>query len=142
MHPAHAFPYVRFVKFNSVGVAGFIVQIAVLAALVQIGVHYLVATVLAVECAILHNFLWHERWTWRDRPAAGRGRLRRLWRFHALNGTVSLIGNVVLMRVFVGSLGLPAIPANLVAVIACSLVNFFASDRMVFSPARSKPLPR
>lgn len=131
----------RFVKFNSVGVAGFVLQITVLAALLYAGVHYLAATALAVESAVLHNFFWHERWTWRDRPAAGRGRLHRLWRFHALNGLVSLAGNVALMRLFVGTFGVPPIPANLLAVLACALVNFFASDRLVFSPS-AKSLPQ
>ena len=136
----------RFVKFNSVGVAGFLLQIAVLAALLYGGVHYLAATALAVESAVLHNFFWHERWTWRDRPAAGRGRLHRLGRFHALNGLVSLIGNVALMGLFVGTVGLPPIPANLLAVLVCGLVNYFASDRLVFSPppppAGANSLPR
>ena len=122
----------RFLKFNSIGVAGFVLQLATLAVLLYFGVHYLVATGLAVEAAVLHNFVWHERWTWRDRPAAGRSRLDRLLRFHALNGLVSLVGNVVLMRVLVGTFGLPAIPANLAAVLACSLVNYFASNRFVF----------
>jgi len=122
----------RFLRFNGVGVAGFVVQLAVLSLLLYAGGHYLVATALAVESAVLHNFWWHERWTWRDRPAAGRGRLARLGRFHALNGLVSLVGNIVLMRLFVGTFGIPAIPANLMAVAACSLVNFFASDRLVF----------
>jgi putative flippase GtrA len=126
---------VRFVKFNSVGVAGFVLQIAALAGLLHFGVHYLAATLVAVESAILHNFFWHERWTWRDRPAAGGGRLARLFRFHALNGMVSLVGNLLLMRLFVGTFGMPAIPANLVAVLACALVNYFASDRFVFRPA-------
>ena len=122
----------RFIRFNSVGVVGFALQMGVLAMLLYAGVHYLVATALAVETAILHNFLWHERWTWRDRPAAGRGRLARLGRFHALNGLISLVGNVLLMRLFVGTFGLPAIPANVAAVLACSAVNYFASDRLVF----------
>lgn len=123
----------RFVKFNSVGVAGFAVQVAMLAVLLYSGIHYLAATVLAVEAAILHNFFWHERWTWRDRPSDGRGRLARLWRFHALNGLVSLVGNLLLMRLLVGTMGMPAIPANLLAVTACSLVNYLASDRVVFA---------
>jgi putative flippase GtrA len=122
----------RFIRFNSVGLAGFVLQLGVLALLLHAGVHYLVATALAVETAVLHNFLWHERWTWRDRPATGRGRLARLARFHALNGLVSLVGNVALMRLLVGTLGVPAIPANLLAVVACSLVNYVASDRIVF----------
>jgi dolichol-phosphate mannosyltransferase len=128
---------VRFVRFNSVGAGGFLLQIGVLAALLHVGVHYLAATALAVETAVLHNFLWHERWTWRDRPASGRRRLARLARFHALNGLVSLVGNLLLMRLFVGSFGLPAIPANLLAVIACALVNYVASDRLVFSRGHS-----
>jgi len=122
----------RFLRFNSIGVVGFVLQLGVLALLLYTGAHYLVATAVAVEAAVLHNFLWHERWTWRDRPATGRSRVARLWRFHALNGLVSLVGNVLLMRLFVGTFGLPAIPANLLAVLACSAINYFASDRLVF----------
>jgi dolichol-phosphate mannosyltransferase len=128
---------VRFVKFNSVGVAGFVLQLAVLGTLLHAGAHYLAATVVAVESAILHNFFWHERWTWRDRPSAGRGRLDRLRRFHALNGLVSLAGNVLLMRLLVGTFGVPPIAANVIAVLACSIVNYVAGDRVVF-----RTLPR
>jgi dolichol-phosphate mannosyltransferase len=123
---------VRFVRFNAVGVVGFLLQMAVLWLLVRAGVHYLLATALAVECAVLHNFLWHERWTWKDRPATGRVRLGRLARFHALNGMVSLIGNLMLMRGLVGVLGMPVLAANLIAVSICALVNFAASERAVF----------
>jgi putative flippase GtrA len=31
--------------------------------------NYLLATALAVETAVIHNFLWHQRFTWSDRPA-------------------------------------------------------------------------
>jgi putative flippase GtrA len=81
---------------------------------------------------VLHNFLWHERWTWRDRPAAGIARLDRLWRFHVCNGLVSLIGNLILMRTLVGLVGMQPVAANAIAVLACALVNFTASDRLVF----------
>ncbi len=123
----------RFFRFNAVGVVGFAIQLGVLTALLHVNVHYLAATALAVEAAILHNFLWHERWTWRDRPAAGRARIARLWRFHAVNGFVSLAGNVLLMRLLVGGFGVPPLAANIAAVIACSLINFSGSDRIVFA---------
>jgi putative flippase GtrA len=122
----------RFWRFNGVGVVGFAVQLGVLALLLRLGLHYLAATALAVEITILHNFAWHERWTWKDRPAGGQVRRGRLWRFHALNGTVSLAGNLLLMGALVGTLGLSPVPANLVAVLACAMLNFVASDRVVF----------
>lgn len=131
----------RFIRFNGVGVAGFVLQIAVLAALLRLDVHYLIATGLAVECAVLHNFFWHERWTWADRPAGGRVRLGRLGRFHALNGMVSLVGNLLLMRLLVGTFGIPAIPANLLSVLACAAINYFGSDRVVFRPPTSTLRP-
>lgn len=122
----------RFLKFNAVGIAGFALQLGVLTVLLRVGVHYLAATTIAVELTMLHNFAWHERWTWKDRLAEAGGRGQRLWRFHAAHGIVSLAGNLLIMRLFVGLLGWPAVPANLVAVLLCALVNFTASDRFVF----------
>ncbi len=125
-------PSSRFLKFNGVGAMGFLLQLGLLALLLHLRAHYLAATAIAVELTILHNFAWHERWTWRDRPATAGGRIRRLWRFHATNGLVSLAGNLLLMRLLVGAAGLPPVLANLLAVLACALVNYAASDRFVF----------
>ena len=63
----------RWLKFNFVGLIGIGVQLLALA-LLKSGLHlnYLLATALAVETAVVHNFLWHERFTWRDRVAKAR----------------------------------------------------------------------
>jgi putative flippase GtrA len=127
----------RWTVFNLVGVAGVAVQLGTLAVLVHcLHVQYLAATALAVEAAVVHNFLWHQRWTWRDRPAGSpRALIARLWRFHLLNGAISLGGNLSLMALLSGVLHVPVVAANLAAVIACSLVNFVASDAAVFRSA-------
>lgn len=122
----------RFLKFNGVGIVGFVLQLGLLALFLRLGAHYLAATALAVELTVLHNFFWHERWTWRDRPAGDAGSWRRLWRFHAANGLISLAGNLVLMRIFVGLLDMPPVPANVLSALVCALINFTASDRFVF----------
>jgi hypothetical protein len=58
----------RWLKFNAVGGIGIGVQLAALAILKSVlHVDYLAATASAVEAAILHNFFWHERFTWADR---------------------------------------------------------------------------
>jgi len=124
----------RWLKFNAVGGIGIGVQLTALAIFRSLlHLDYLLATVLAVEAAVLHNFLWHERFTWADRPS---GRFRhsmvRLVRFNASNGLVSILGNVLLMRLLVGALGMRYFVGNLIAIATCSLVNFLLSDRFVF----------
>lgn len=132
----------RWLSFNGVGLLGFGVQLALLAVLVHgFGVHYLAATGVAVEAAVLHNFVWHQRWTWRDRPARGvREIAARLARFHALNGAISLAGNLILMTVLTGLLRLDPVPANVAAVAVCALATFGASEAVVFRAARVSAL--
>src|SRR5262245_12690714 len=132
----------RFVRFNGVGAVGFAVQLAALGCLLRAGVPYLLATALAVEASVLNNFVWHERWTWRDRPATGRARLQRLGRFHLLNGVVSLGGNLLIVSLLVNQAGWTPVPANVVAVIACGILNFFGADRIVFDARRPEGLRR
>ena len=124
----------RWLKFNLVGGLGIAVQLGCLAAL-RHRMHYLGATALAVELAVLHNFAWHCRFTWRDRPGGGRERWRRLLRFHAGNGVLSIAGNVALMALLTGRLGLPVLPANAIAIALCSVANFAAAEWFVFRPA-------
>jgi putative flippase GtrA len=128
----------RWLKFNAVGAIGIGVQLAALAILKGLlRLPYLTATALAVEAAVLHNFVWHERWTWKDRRQAGGSVLSRLVRFHLGNGLVSIAVNLVAMRLLVGRLHMQYLIANLLAITAGSLANFFISDLLVFRRARS-----
>jgi putative flippase GtrA len=124
----------RWLKFNAVGGIGIGVQLAALAIFRSLlHLDYLLATALAVETAVIHNFLWHERYTWADRPARRfTHSLTRLARFNASNGLVSIVGNLLLMRLLAGTLRIEYFVANLIAIAACSLVNFLLSDCFVF----------
>lgn len=129
-HPSIARP----AKFALVGAFGIVVQLATLKLLTAIGCHYLWATGLAVEAAVLHNFIWHQQFTWTDREALGLSEnLPRLLRFHLSNGAISILGNLLLMRWFVGLMGMGVLEANLRTIALCSVGNFLASDRWVFS---------
>ncbi|MGH9346148.1 MAG: GtrA family protein [Vicinamibacterales bacterium] len=118
-----------FIRFNIVGIAGFAVQLGTLLALDAAGLPVLPATCLAVEAAILHNFAWHERWTWAG-VAAGT-RAGRLVRFHLSNGLISIVGNAALTGALVHA-GAPLVLANGAAVLMCALLNFGAAHLWVF----------
>lgn len=120
----------RFARFALAGAGGFVIQVGMLAVLtVLFDVNYMVATVIAVEAAILSNFIWHHQWTWRDRPGSV---LERLIRFNALTGMTSIFGSICLTALFVEVIGLHVIVANIASVAILSVINFVGADRLVF----------
>lgn len=127
---------IRWLKFNFVGGIGIGVQLAVLTAL-KTGLHfnYLLATALAVEATVIHNFIWHERFTWKDREKTTSQSVRFI-KFNLTNGLLSIAGNLLLMKLFAGFFHLNYLAANLIAITVCSLANFLVSDRFVFQPIK------
>lgn len=122
----------RWLKFSAVGATGIAVQLITLAVLLRIsGMHYLLATALAVELSVLHNFVWHRKWTWADRTAGSSRNL--LLRFNLTNGALSIVGNLFFMWLFVGCAGMDARFANVLTISICALANFILSDLIVFT---------
>ena len=126
--------FARWMKFNLVGGIGIGVQFLSLFVLKSVlHLNYLAATALAVETAVVHNFLWHECYTWADRiQPSRRSSWRRLARFHLGNGAVSILGSLALMKVIVGLGHMNYLAANGVAIVLCSFANFLVSDGWVF----------
>ncbi len=125
--------FVRWGKFNAVGAMGMVVQLGSLAVFVRLAKgHYLYASAAAVELAVLHNFVWHVRYTWRDRRDES-ALLSRLMRFHLSNGLVSIVGNLVLMRVLVNGAHVPLLVSNCISIACCSVVNFCLGNSWAFA---------
>jgi len=137
--------FVRWCKFNLVGGMGIVVQFVALFVLRSLlKFDYLFATAIAVEAAVIHNFVWHEQFTWVDRTkvdltepedseARWRRSLTRLVRFNLTNGAVSIVGNLALMKVMVGQGHMNYLLANAIAIVMCSLANFLVSEQWVFA---------
>jgi dolichol-phosphate mannosyltransferase len=131
---------VRFIRFNVAGGLGIGVQLATLSLCLHgLSLHYLTATAIAVTAAVLHNFVWHFRWTWRDRGLSLADAPSALGRFVLANGVVSLVSNLFVMSLLAGAARLPALTANLIAIAAAGLINFALSDRVVFRRAGAGP---
>ena len=128
----------RFMRFAIAGAGGFVVQLATLAVLVAAHMHYVAATIIAVEAAILLNFVFHERWTWKDRGRESG--LSRFLRFNALTA-------VDVDRRQRRSDGLTrrngfnfADLANVISVIVLGAINFVGSRSLVFRDRRARAL--
>jgi putative flippase GtrA len=128
--------FIRWGKFNLVGAMGMVVQLGTLAFFDRWAAgHYLYASAAAIELTLLHNFVWHVHYTWRDRRDDS-ALLAQLTRFHLSNGLVSMLGNLALMRILVDGAHMPLLASNGIAILCCSIVNFFLGDNLAFATRR------
>ena len=128
----------RWWKFNAVGIGGGLVQLASLWLIERLAIlPDALAVALAVEIALLHNFAWHEAWTWAG--ARPEDKWRRLWRFHIANGLLSIVTNTLLTWMFKQYFGWPLLLSNLAAMSATSVLNFLLASEWVFGDALRRP---
>jgi putative flippase GtrA len=124
--------FIRWCKFNLVGAMGMVLQLAALALLNRLTVgHYLYATAAAIELTLLHNFVWHLHYTWRDRRDGSA--LTQFVRFHLSNGLVSMLGNLALMPILVQEARIPLLISNSIAILCCSIANFCLGNNWAFA---------
>jgi len=124
----------RPLMFLAVAAGGFLLQTIVVALLTHATrIPPELATAIGVELAVLHNFLWHERWTWNDRVAGRRSRPRRFLTYQLATGSTSLAGNVLVVSIAVRAFGIGATDANVLAVVAMSVANYLIADKWVFT---------
>jgi putative flippase GtrA len=123
---------------------GAAVQLAVLVLLTaHFGVDPLASTAIAVEAAVVHNFAWHERWTWGDRidgETVAR-RFKRFCQFNASTGFFSIGLNLLLSCFAMRMIGVTYLLGNVFAIAVASLFNFLVSELIVFRAVevRTKP---
>ncbi len=113
----------RMARFGAVGALGVVVNsLALFLAHGIAGLPLLVASPLAVEVAVLHNFAWNDRWTFR---ASGFS-LRRLGKFNltSLGGLAIASGVLYLLVAYAG---VHYLLANLAGIALATLWNFTTS---------------
>jgi putative flippase GtrA len=125
-HPAN---WLQLIRFGAVGASGYVVNLAVFAAAVHgAGFGYVVAATMAFAVALANNFFWNRAWTFKAREGhAG---------FQAARFVVVSLGafafNLLLLLVLVEVAGVREVPAQAVAIIAATPLNFLGNKLWSF----------
>lgn len=127
----------RLVPFLAVGAIGAAVNLGALALLLLAGVDKYIASPIAIELAILSNFLLHRRWTFADQRGKG-----ETWRQGLKFQGVALAALAVSYATFVALCrAIPALPPPLAQALGIppgTLVNYLWNSRWTF---RTQPAP-
>jgi dolichol-phosphate mannosyltransferase len=124
--PANWFELVR---FATVGASGYVVNLAVFAALVHgAGVDYRVAATGAFLVALTNNFAWNRIWTFRARDGHAGFQAARFFVVSA----AAFAFNLVVLYALVEGLSAPEVPAQAVAIAAATPLNFLGNKLWSF----------
>ncbi|WP_214467944.1 glycosyltransferase [Microbacterium flavescens] len=126
--------------FAIIGGLGAIVNIAIVWALTEMGVGYVVAAVIAAETTIIGNFLLLERFVFHDmREAASRGWLRFAKSF-TFNNAEALV-RIPIMALLVESWHISVVVATALTLAVAFVVRFVFHSLVVYAPRKAGAEP-
>jgi putative flippase GtrA len=118
----------QFLRFSVVGASGYAVNLAVYAALLAAGLHYLAAAAISFLVAALSNYVWNRTWTFRTSAAPIVGQGARALTVSAL----SLGANQLFLLVLVAA-GAGNLAAQAVAIVLATPFSFAANKLWAFA---------
>ncbi|HET8564871.1 MAG TPA: GtrA family protein [Solirubrobacterales bacterium] len=121
--------WVQLLKFGVVGGGGYLINLAVFALLVGLGVHHTIAAVGAFAVAVSNNFLWNRYWTFG--PGDGPAHFQAA-RFFAVS-LASLGLNLAVLELLISHHLTGELAAQAIAVAVAMPFNFLGNKLWTFS---------
>jgi dolichol-phosphate mannosyltransferase len=129
----------RLAGFTLVGASGLLVNtLAFWALAVEAHVHYLLAALISTQASTVWNFSLTERFVFR-KVRKRRGLRSRTALFFLMNNTALLLRGPMLV-VCVALLGLGSVLANLISLLALTLIRFAIADSWIWAPEQGRKL--
>jgi putative flippase GtrA len=121
--------WMQLVKFSVVGASGYVINLAVYSGLLKgADVHYRTAAVLAFCVAVTNNFLWNRHWTFKATHSHAGFQAARFF----VVSLLALAFNLIVLELLVAVAAAPKIPAQAVAVLAATPLNFVGNKLWSF----------
>ncbi len=126
--------FIRVLKFGVVGGSGVVVNMGALAILQLLpALPLAIRSPIAIETAIITNFILNYYWTWKDRKSEEKGHKRVTFlKFNLSSGAISAIFNYLPLLLFVSLLNWNENFANFVGIAIASVANFLISHFWTF----------
>jgi putative flippase GtrA len=119
--------WLQLARFAVVGASGYAINLTVFAAMIAAGADYRLAATAAFVLALVNNFAWNRRWTFRGASGSAHGQAGR---FMLVSLSAFLLSLVVLDSLV--RWGAPKVPAEAAAVIAVTPLSFIANKLWSF----------
>jgi dolichol-phosphate mannosyltransferase len=121
-------------KFCVVGAVGYLINLGVYDVLLHAHVHYLVAATCSFFVAVTSNYTWNRLWTFREH----RGHLGIQGMRFLIVSLAALGANLVVLHLLIAYGDLDKLPAQAVAIVAVTPLNFVGNKLWSFRRAAAE----
>jgi dolichol-phosphate mannosyltransferase len=105
-----------------------------------LGIRIIPASLMAIEIAIIHNFIWFRHWAWKDRQQKyHQPFFKQLFKYNIATGLVDLFSNVTILWVLSTFFHVHYLLANICGMIAGPFIKFWLNDKFIFREKRHDP---
>ena len=129
----------RLSAFAVIGAIGAVVNLAIMAGLVELGMNYVIASIIAAVLTIIGNFFLQEHFVFRDLRHEGRGPVLRFIQSFTFNGTEAAL-RLPMLAFLVEVLLIPSILAQAICLVLAFVIRFVFMSRVVYRPRRTSPI--
>ncbi len=121
--------WLQLVRFGVVGASGVVVNLAVFAVCVHgASLDYKVAATVAFVIALGNNFVWNRLWTFRGSDVHVGFQAARF----CVVSCAAFVFNLVVLYTLVDGFGMPAVPAQALAIASATPLNFIGNKLWSF----------
>jgi len=119
---------IQFLKFGMVGISNTLISLAIYYTLVYLGVHYLLANVVAFALSVLNAFYWNSKFVFRQRSNHKKGRLLKVYLCYGFTFLLS----TALLFLMVDIIGVSELIAPLINLCVTVPLNFLLNKFWAF----------
>ena len=121
--------WVQLLKFCAVGASGYVVNLCVFAACIELlDVHHLVAATAAFVVAVTNNFWWNRHWTFRAHGGHAGFQAARFFKI----SIAAFLFAAAMLEVLVSVVGVAELPAQAIAIVSATPLNFIGNKMWSF----------
>lgn len=115
----------QFVKFGIVGMVNTAISYAVYLALIWIGLHYTLASIVGFSVSVLNSYYWNNKYVFR--AEGGRAWWKTFIKTYVSYAGTGIVLSNILLYLWIDVLGISAMIAPLISLVITVPVNFLAN---------------
>lgn len=131
-------PCLQFIKFSIVGFTNALVAYSVYFCLTYLGIHYIIANIIAFAVGVLNSFFWSSRFVFKKKTGEYRNPFYTLAKTYLAYAITGLILSNILLYVFVEIISISKYIAPLLSLVITVPTNFIINKEWAYKIQENK----